>query len=134
MKGPQPPDRSGHEAERPTRPIRRSRYEERQELLDPHRLEERDRVVQDLVARLDARGVTLSGTETSDEVGLLIEAIERFETAVASRGGDLFVDTGDPSQPDDPRFVLPKRRDDESVAEYLGRVDEATLQILKRRR
>ena len=43
-------------------------------------------------------------------------AIERFELAVESRGGDLMVDEGPDGttrEPDDPRFALPKRGEDE---------------------
>lgn len=56
-------------------------------LLNPHRTEEQDAVKATGAARLQALGVRLTGTETSDEIGDLIDAIERFEQAVESRGG-----------------------------------------------
>ncbi|HVE77221.1 MAG TPA: hypothetical protein VNA89_00030 [Gemmatimonadaceae bacterium] len=109
------------------------RYEREQEALDPHRTEDRDHAVSGLTARLRQRGVTLTGRETSDDIADLVEAVERFERAVESHGGDLMVDTLPAREPDDPRFVLPPRGARESVATYLGRVDEATEELRRRR-
>jgi hypothetical protein len=79
-------------------------------------------------ARLRAVGVRLTGHESSDDLANLLEAVERFERAVKARGGDLMVDEGphgETREPDDVHFVLPRRGGDESVAGYLGRLDEA---------
>ena len=103
------------------------RNEEFQNVLDPHRREERDRVTAEVAARLRRRGVLLTDSESSEQLVELLDAVERFERAVVASGGDLMVDSGDaPEQPDDPAFVLPHRRPDESVASYIDRVDAAT--------
>ena len=61
-----------------------------------------------------------------------IEQEELRRASAASRGGDLMVDEGPHGvtrEPDDMHFVLPRRRPGESVAEYLGRLDEATAAV-----
>jgi hypothetical protein len=87
------------------------------------------RVARELVGRLDGLGLRLTGTEQPEELLAMIEAVDRFEDAVESRGGDLMMDEaprGQVAQPDDQHFALPLRRDDESVADYLGRLSRAT--------
>jgi len=119
------------------------RFEAAQEALDPHRRETRDAVAAELVSKLAERGVRVSGDESSDEVADLLDAVERFERAVQSRGGDLMVDErpldegrtdtgprGRPRQPDDRHFVIPARRADEPVDTYLDRLREATRVVL----
>ena len=120
----------------------RDRFEAAQEALDPHRRETRDAVAAELVTKLAARGVRMSGDESTDEIADLLDAVERFERAVQSRGGDLMVDErplgestdkglpGRPQQPDDRHFVIPARRGDESVDTYLDRLREATRVVL----
>ena len=112
----------------------RDRSEELEETLDPHRREERESVTAEVAARLRARGVRLTGTETSDEVANVLEAVERFERAVETHGGDLMVDTRPAREPDDPAFVLPLRGGRESVAAYVRRVDEVTAALQRRPR
>jgi hypothetical protein len=88
--------------------------------------------MQQIADRLRGRGVTLLGNESSEELGTLLEAVERFETATVSRGGDLMVDQpprGSTPQPDDVHFVLPRRNEDESVARYVARLDAATRTV-----
>ena len=83
-------------------------------------------------ARLEALNVRLDGRETSEQLVSILEAVERFEEAVEARGGDLMVDEpprGEVAEPDDPHFVLPKRRPDESVEDYLDRVAIATHRV-----
>jgi hypothetical protein len=104
----------------------------RDDLLNPHRREEQDAARAAGAARLQQLGVHLSGTESSEDVADLLDAIERFEQAVESRGGDLMVDEaprGHAAQPDDPSFVLPSRTADESVSRYLERLVEAAARI-----
>ena len=101
--------------------------------LDPHRLETRVAVQAELAAKLAARGVELNGDESSDDVADILDAVERFERAVQSRGGDLMVDQragGQPTEPDDRHFVIPERHADESVDGYLERLREATRVVL----
>ena len=90
------------------------------------------RVSQEVANRLTGVGVMLTGEETPHELVQIQEAVERFELAVESRGGDLMVDEGPDgktSEPDNPNFVLPKRAEDEPVDHYLERLVFATDEI-----
>ncbi len=101
-------------------------------LLNPHRADEADKARAAGAARLQSLGVHLAGTETSDEIGDLIDGVEWFEEAVQSRGGDLMVDEpprGHTPQPDDADFVLPARGDRESVAEFVARLAAAAARV-----
>ena len=84
----------------------------------------------EIAARLRDRGVRLTDRETGDELVNLLDAVERFEAAVEIGGGDLMMDepvgAESPIAPDDAAFVLPRRNDGESVAEFIGRVSFAT--------
>lgn len=87
------------------------------------------RASSEIAARLEARGIALDGHEHPDELVRLEDALERFERAVESRGGDLMVDEGTRgrvSQPDDPRFALPQRLKREAIEAYLERLERAT--------
>lgn len=106
-------------------------------LVNPHRAEEQDAAKAAGAARLQVLGVRLTGTETSDEVGDLLDAVERFEQAVELHGGDLMVDEGPhgrTTEPDDPQFALPRRIANESAAAYLARLSEATGRLHRRPR
>jgi hypothetical protein len=108
-------------------------YEAHQEDLDPHRREELKRAMQETSARLRDRGLLVTGHESSEELVTLLEAVERFERAVESRGGDLFVDEGPRGvtrEPDDRHFVLPRRSAGEPVVSYLARLEQATSVVL----
>jgi hypothetical protein len=117
-----------------SKPTETDPYEALQEELDPHRREELQRAMEETSARLRARGVHLTGRESSEELVALLEAVERFERAVEQRGGDLFVDEGPGGvtrEPDDVHFILPRRQPHESVASYLSRLDVATRVVLE---
>jgi hypothetical protein len=92
--------------------------------------EERRRVADEMAARLRARGVRLDGREGGEDIANLLEAVEEFEGVVQAHGGDLMVDepvrSGGPVTPDDQAFVLPARRDGESVSDYIERIAGAT--------
>lgn len=93
---------------------------------------ELERVEGQTRGRLESLNVRLDGRESPDELVSLLEAVERFEEAVEARGGDLMVDEperGKVVEPDDPAFVLPKRRPEESVEDYLDRVAIATHRV-----
>lgn len=101
-------------------------------LLNPHREEEQDRARAAGAERLQALGLRLTGTESVEEIGELVDAVERFEEAVESRGGDLMVDEaprGEATEPDRGDFVLPARGADEAVAPYVGRIVEAARHL-----
>jgi hypothetical protein len=101
-------------------------------LLNPHRTEEHDRARAAGASRLQALGVRLTGTETSDEIGDLLDAIEAFEEAVESRGGDLMIDEGPhgvTAEPESPDFVLPRRGDHESVAAFRARLFDTASRL-----
>jgi hypothetical protein len=90
------------------------------------------RVSQDVTNRLSGLGVMLTGEETPEQLVQIQEAVERFEMAVESRGGDLMVDEGPDGQtrePDDPHFALPARGDDEPVDHYIERLLFATDEV-----
>ena len=119
-----------------SKPSKKDRYESLQEELDPHRREELQRVMLETADRLRQRGVSLTGRESSDELASLLDAVEEFELAVERRGGDLMMDEGPigkTPQPDDVHFYLPRRRERESVSDYLVRLQEGTDMIRRHR-
>lgn len=78
-----------------------------------------------MVGQLSERGISVSGDDADGDIAELQGAVERFETAVMSRGGDSFTNSTDSSQPDNPAFVLPRRNADETLRAYIGRIDAA---------
>ncbi len=92
--------------------------------------DERRRVADEMGARLRARGVRLDSRESGEDLANLLEAVEEFESVVQSHGGDLMVDepvrSGAPVTPDEQAFVLPARRERESVPVYIDRIAEAS--------
>ena len=71
--------------------------------------EDRQRVAGEMVGRLDGLGIRVTGAERPEELLAIVEAVDRFEDAVESKGGDLMVDeapAGKTTQPDDVRAML----------------------------
>jgi hypothetical protein len=102
------------------------------DVLNPHRREEREAIAARQANSLSSRGVTLTGSESPDDIALLADAVERFERAVVSRGGDLMVDQGPGGrtrEPDDAEFVLPVREPNEAVRRYIGRIEHAAERV-----
>jgi hypothetical protein len=102
------------------------------DVLNPHRREEREAIAARQANSLSDRGVTLTGAESPDDIALLADAVERFERAVVSRGGDLMVDQGPGGrtrEPDDAAFVLPPRDANEGVRTYIGRIELAADRV-----
>ena len=102
------------------------------DLLNPHREEDIEKATAASTERLRMRNVQVDGDETPEEIVALLEAVERFELAVQSHGGDLMVDEpprGHPAEPDDPLFVIPARNAGEGAAAYVERIDAATVRI-----
>jgi hypothetical protein len=91
--------------------------------------EERRRIAEEMSLRLRRNGVQLTGTESTEELADLEEAVEKFERMVERGGGDLMVDEpvagGSPIAPDEAEFVLPTRKPSESVPAYIKRIHEA---------
>ena len=85
----------------------------------------RDAAAAEARGRLRSRGVTLTGAERPEELGDLLDAVERFEAAVEAHGGDLMVDDLKSVKPDDSHFVLPRRNKREGIRDYIGRITAA---------
>lgn len=86
-------------------------------------------VAQEVADRLRRRGIPVSDDERPEELADLLAAVEDFEKEVEARGGDLMVDDLNSSEPDDPHFVLPARGADESVRDYIARVEAASAVV-----
>jgi hypothetical protein len=96
---------------------------------NPRRTEEREGVRNELEARLGANGIRVTGSESDEQIVALSNALELFEAARERVGADSQTNTFDSSRPDDPRFVIPLRRDDESVDRYIARIHAATRRL-----
>jgi hypothetical protein len=99
-----------------------SANEEHERDLNVNRVDEQRDASALAVARLNELGIAIDDVESSDVVADLLEAVEAFEREVEAAGGDLMVDTPPSQLPDDPRFMLPRRLDDETVTAYSNRV------------
>ncbi len=112
--------------------MEQDRPNERGDAFETARRAERARVGLDIAARLGDRGVMLTGNESSNELVTLLETVEGFERAVQAKGGDLMIDEAPDAanpQPDDVHFALPQRAADETVAQYIRRIREATITV-----
>ena len=107
-------------------------YEREQQDLNPNRIEEERHARQEAEYRLSERGIRVEPTDSDEEVADLLDAIERFEAAVESKGGDLFVNRIGSSEPENPAFVPPQRREGEAATDYRLRI-EAAADALRRR-
>lgn len=96
---------------------------------DPIRRRDEARAAENIADQLVERGVRIFGTESPEELGQLIEEVERFEEAVSTAGADSMINAPDSARPEDRRLVLPERRDDESVPRYAARVNAAAEDI-----
>ena len=106
-------------------------YEEHQRTLDPHRAEEQRTAAAEVVGRLRTRGIIVAETEPIEDLGDLLEAVERFENVVEALGGDLMVDDLKSTKPDDRHFVVPRRNKGEGIRAYIGRIDERATHLRK---
>ncbi|MEO5904646.1 MAG: hypothetical protein ABIQ55_11570, partial [Gemmatimonadaceae bacterium] len=73
--------------------------EQRSEMLDPHRSEERASAATEIAGRLHQKGIELSAGEDPAMLADLLTAVEKFEAAVEARGGDLMVNSPDSTDP-----------------------------------
>lgn len=76
-------------------------------------------------ARLEKHEVRVDGRESVEELLAMLDAVERFDAARAAHGASSMTNAGDSSRPEDPRFVIPARRADESPRAYAERVRAA---------
>src|SRR5215218_2253254 len=114
--------------------VRGDRGDDLNEMLDPHRREEIAGAAVELSGRLFQKGVEVSADEDPAELADLLSAVERFENAVINRGGDLMVNMPTSTDPQDPAFVLPARRADESIPDYIRHINEASTMLEEPRR
>lgn len=110
------------------------RPEQLNEMLDPHRREEIAGAALEVSGRLLQKGIDVSSHEDPAELADLLSAVERFEQGVINRGGDLMVNSPDSNDPQDPAFVLPQRRADESIRAYTRHINEAAEMLEEPRR
>lgn len=103
--------------------------EMRNEMLDPHRREERTKAATEITGRLMQKGIDVSDSEDPADLADLLSAVERFETAVENSGGDLMVNSPGSADPQNPEFVVPSRKADETIGAYISRIDEATERL-----
>jgi hypothetical protein len=106
-----------------------SNNESRERDLNRHRVDEERRARTELSDRLSDRGITIGAIDSDEDVVELWEAVEAFERAVEAHGGDLMIDTPPAEQPDDPRFVIPRREGSESLGALRVRIEAATSRL-----
>lgn len=99
------------------------------EMLDPHREEEREAAAMELSARLAQKGVDVGSDEEPGQLADLLSGVEEFERAVEAAGGDTMVNMPDSTDPQSDRFVLPSRRADEPISGYTARIISAAREI-----
>jgi hypothetical protein len=104
-------------------------YEQEQRDLNPNRVEEERRARHEAEFRLRERGIEVTPEDRDEEVADLLDAVERFEAAVESKGGDLFVDRIGSSEPANPAFVPPVRGRGERAGDYLRRLEQAIRRL-----
>lgn len=94
--------------------------------------EDLSKATQQIAGHLSALGIDLRAN--AEQLREVADAVELFEEAVQSRGGDLMVDEaprGSHGEPDDPDFALPIPAAGETVAAYLDRLTAATEKVLQ---
>ena len=108
-------------------------YEQEQRDLNPNRDQDEHHARQEAEYRLHERGIEVMEADSDEEVADVLDAIERFETAVEAQGGDLFVDRIGSSSPAHPAFVPPERRPSETAPDYRDRIEAAIGNLRGRR-
>jgi hypothetical protein len=103
--------------------------EQRSEMLDPHRREERSGAATEISGRLLQKGIDASADEDPALLADLLSAVERFESAVEARGGDLMVNSPDSTDPQNPEFVIPRRTADDSIEAFIRRINDAAQNL-----
>lgn len=109
--------------------VHREYPESLNDMLDPHRDEEREAAAVELSGRLAQKGVDIDSDEDPGELADLLSAVEDFEGAVSAAGGDLMNNSLTSIDPPNPEFVLPARHADEPVSRYRDRIIAAAEAI-----
>ncbi len=108
----------------------RDNTEQLNEMLDPHRREERERAATEISGRLLQKGIDVSAAEEDPALlADLLSAVEGFETEVIKHGGDLMVNMPTSTDPQNPAFVVPARSADETIDLYIRRINEAAAKL-----
>ncbi len=107
-----------------------SSADDRDNALNPHRQEDVRHAAELVAESLRRRGVEADGSEDSDQLARVLDAVETFERARSMRGGDSFVNDLESTQPDNPQFVIPERQGDEPLDRYARRVRAAAAKIM----
>ena len=79
-----------------------------------------------LIGQLSERGIDVLEADGDEALADLLTAVQRFERTRFELGGDSYTNDMDATQPDQAAFVMPRRGDDESIAQYTDRVNEAS--------
>jgi len=118
-------------ADRPNHPISSTDESHERDLNRRRGAERRDVKIEEL-GRLRARGINIDSNAPSEAIVEVLEAVEMFEHAVETRGGDLMIDTPPVREPDNPDFVLPSLQEDESLADFARRIRTAAARLAPR--
>ena len=88
-----------------------------------------ERARESVALQLATRQVAAHDDDAPEALVRVLEAVEAFEREVVGLGGDLMTNQLATRNPDDPRFVLPSRGEDEGASAYERRVREATQRL-----
>ena len=99
-----------------------------EEMQDPSE-RDLDRAREGVALQLATRQVTTHDDDDPEALVRVLEAVESFERDVVALGGDLMTNQLATRNPDEPRFVLPRRDEGESAAVYERRVREAAQRL-----
>ena len=88
------------------------------------RSSDRRRAVAEAVIYLRSRRIEIPEDEPSEAIIRLLAAVGDFEEAVHARGGALMIEGSPTRGGARTRFMLPSRRDDESILEFAGRISD----------
>jgi hypothetical protein len=87
--------------------------------------DEVERVSAQITGQLAERGVLVHDDDDPAARSDILSAVQRFEVAVQLCGASSYTNAPQSSEPDDERFVVPRRADDESADAYVRRVRDA---------
>ena len=81
------------------------------------------------VVYLRSRRIEVPEDESPDDVMRLLDAVHDFERAVNERGGVLLIAGVDQPRSSGKRFLMPARRDDESIGAFAERISLLSRRI-----